>query len=134
MIMVPAVLTNCLPTNPPGYLCISIASKSPQYLFSKSLCSCNFCRACFALGNQIKRSTTSIKNFHNSLTLRMFQLTGSSSYVCSVALTLLLIVTFGFRTLISIVYVLKHIAQLEDKDRRLFFWHCKNSCHIYIKY
>ena len=50
----------------------------------------------------------------------MSQLTGSSSYVCSVTLTLLLIVAFGFQTLISLVYVLKEIAQLEDKDRKHF--------------
>ena len=118
--MILAVLTNCLPTNSSGYLCISVASKSLQYLFSRSLCSWNFCRACFALGNQIKRSSTSLKNFRNFLTLRMSQLTGSSSYVCSVTLTLLLIVAFGFQTLISLVYVLKEIAQLEDKDRRHF--------------
>ena len=54
-----------------------------------------------------------IVSFRSSRKPKMFYLTGSSTNICSIALTLLLIVVFGFLTLISTIYDSKEIEQFK---------------------
>ena len=65
--------------------------------------------------------------------VKMFYLTRWSTNICSIALTLLLIVVFWFLIFISTIYYSKEIVQFKYQTWLTFSWHCK-SCNVFTIY